>query len=125
MSSPQDTLHADATDTRRARRRNVADLVPVVDQMAERTIGRLGNVSETGMLMLAALPLREDALYQLRFALPTADGQSLPIDVGVHLLWSEPAHVPGQAWSGFRFITLSREHRDLLRGWIGQEPPSA
>lgn len=125
MNIPQDTLHADAPDTRRAPRRSVADLVPVIDQMTERTIGRLGNVSETGMLMLAALPLRDDALYQLRFALPTADGHSLSIDVGVHLLWSEPAHVPGQAWSGFRFITLSREHRDLLRGWIGQGPSSA
>lgn len=114
----------DSTDTRRAPRRNVADLVPVTDQIAERVVGRLGNISETGMLMLASVPLHEDALYQLQFSLPLADGHATPIDVGVHLLWAEPAHVAGQAWAGFRFITLSREHRKLLRGWIGQESPA-
>jgi len=57
-------------DTRRAPRRQVSDLVPVTDQMRECVVGRLGNVSETGMLMLASMPLREDALYQLGFPLP-------------------------------------------------------
>lgn len=52
-------------DTRRAPRRQVSDLVPVTDQMRDSVVGRLGNVSETGMLMLASVPLREDALYQL------------------------------------------------------------
>ncbi|KAG0919331.1 hypothetical protein G6F31_021155 [Rhizopus arrhizus] len=73
------------------------------------------------MLMLASVPLREDALYQLRFPLPMADGRQEAIDVGVHLLWSEPAHVPGQSWTGFRFLTLSREHRQLLRQWVGED----
>lgn len=108
-------------DTRRAPRRQVSDLVPVTDQMRECVVGRLGNVSETGMLMLASMPLREDALYQLRFPLPLSDGRQQAIDVGVHLLWSEPAHVPGQSWTGFRFLTLSREHRQLLRQWVGED----
>ncbi|AWH19022.1 pilus assembly protein PilZ [Stenotrophomonas sp. ZAC14D2_NAIMI4_7] len=112
-------------DTRRAPRRQVADLVPVTDQMRDAVIGRLGNVSETGMLMLASTGLREDALYQLRFPLALGDGRNETIDVGVHLLWSEPAHVPGQHWAGFRFLTLSREHRQLLRGWIGEDNDQA
>ena len=108
-------------DTRRAPRRQVTDLVPVTDLMAETVIGRLGNVSETGMLMLASVPMQDDALYQLQFTIPGPQGQPLLIDVGVHLLWSEQTHAPGQAWVGFRFITLSREHRELLRAWIAQE----
>ncbi|HDS0950768.1 TPA: PilZ domain-containing protein [Stenotrophomonas maltophilia] len=108
-------------DTRRAPRRQVADLVPVTDQMRECVVGRLGNVSETGMLMLSSTALRDDALYQFRFPLAMADGRSEAIDVGVHLLWSEPAHAPGQSWAGFRFLTLSREHRQLLRHWIGED----
>ena len=115
----------DSPDTRRAPRRTVADLVPVTDQIAERVVGRLGNISETGMLMLASAALRDDALYQLRFPLPLADGRSELIDVGVHLLWSEPAHAPGQSWAGFRFLTLSREHRQQLRQWIGEDNDEA
>ncbi|MCW2066432.1 UNVERIFIED_ORG: c-di-GMP-binding flagellar brake protein YcgR [Stenotrophomonas maltophilia] len=112
-------------DTRRAPRRQVSDLVPVTDQMRDSVVGRLGNVSETGMLMLASAALRDDALYQLRFPLPLADGRSELIDVGVHLLWSEPAHAPGQSWAGFRFLTLSREHRQQLRLWIGEDSDEA
>jgi len=112
-------------DTRRAPRRQVSDLVPVTDQMRDSVVGRLGNVSETGMLMLASQPLRDDALYQLRFPLPLGDGRSAAIDVGVHLLWSEPAHAPGQSWAGFRFLTLSREPRQLLRAWIGEDSDKA
>ncbi|XFC40352.1 PilZ domain-containing protein [Stenotrophomonas indicatrix] len=112
-------------DTRRAPRRQVSDLIPVTDQMRDSVVGRLGNVSETGMLMLASAALRDDALYQLRFPLPLADGRSELIDVGVHLLWSEPAHAPGQSWAGFRFLTLSREHRQLLRRWIGEDNDEA
>jgi len=119
------TTTPDTPETRRAPRRQVAELVPVTDQISGQVIGRLGNVSETGMLMLASVPLREDALYQLQFPLPGADGRARPIDVGSHLLWSDAAHVPGQAWSGFRFLTLSREHRQLLRDWIAQDTPSA
>lgn len=112
-------------DTRRSPRRQVSDLVPVTDQMRDCVVGRLGNVSETGMLMLASAALRDDALYQLRFPLPLADGRSEVIDVGVHLLWSEPAHAPGQSWAGFRFLTLSREHRQQLRLWIGEDSDEA
>ena len=113
------------TDTRRAPRRQVAELVPVTDLLAEAVIGRLGNVSETGMLMLASVPMHDDALYQLQFAIPGPHGQPLALDVGAHLLWSEQTHAPGQAWVGFRFLTLSREHRERLREWIAQETPAA
>jgi len=108
-------------DTRRAPRRSVAELVPVTDLMSGQVVGRLGNISETGMLLLASMPLREDALYQLQFPLPMAGGVQQVIDIGAHLLWREAAHVPGQAWSGFRFLTVSRAHRHALRAWIEQD----
>lgn len=108
-------------DTRRAPRRQVAELVQVTDRMAETVIGRLGNVSETGMLMLASVPMQDDALYQLQFTIAGPQGQPLLIDVGVHLLWSEQTHAPGQAWVGFRFLTLASESREQLRQWIAEE----
>ncbi len=111
----------DDKNTRRARRREVTEQIPVTDMMAEAVIGRLGNVSETGMLMMASVKLNDDALYQFRFSIPGPGGQPLPLDVGAHLLWYEESNVPGQLWTGFRFLTLSKEHRDLLRAWVDQE----
>ena len=102
-------------DARRGRRRQVPGSVPVEDVMAGAVVGHLGNLSEGGLLLLAAAPLREDALYQLRFVL---DDPGDPIDVGVHLLWSAPANTPGQAWCGFRFLAISEVHRARVRAWV-------
>jgi len=109
-------------DTRRAPRRQVADLVLVQDAITEASIGRLGNVSETGMLLMASVPLVDDALYQLSFTLLDERGQPHRIDVGAHLLWNEAANAPGQSWAGFRFIALPTEQRQQLRAWVESDP---
>lgn len=107
-------------EARRSPRRQPAASLPVTDTISEAVIGRLGNLSETGLLLLASAPLVEDALYQLSFLLPDRQGREQPIDVGVHLLWLEQAHAPGQHWAGFRFLTISDEHRERLREWVAE-----
>lgn len=106
------------TEARRSPRRQPAGTIPVHDFIADAPIGRIGNVSEGGMLLLASVPLEEDALYQVSFPLPDCNGREVEINAGVHLLWCEPAHAPGQAWAGFRFIALSDAHREWLREWV-------
>lgn len=106
-------------DYRRAPRQPTSDLIEVVDTMTDRVVGRIGNLSETGMLVISSGPLIEDALYQLRFQLPGGnDNADEAIEVGVHLLWQNVASAPGQAWSGFRFITLSDGAQARLRTWL-------
>ncbi len=102
---------------RRARRRKAPDTILVVDAMTERVVGRIGNLSETGMLLMAGAPLVDDALYQFRFNLPTAAGEST-VEVGAHLLWMDRASAPGQAWAGFRFIGLTEHQAGPMRAWI-------
>lgn len=102
---------------RRSRRRQVAGIVQVTDSMTDVVIGQIGNVSESGMLVMAGAPLVVDALYQLRFGLPHGTAQ-LPFEVGAHLLWHDQASAPGQAWTGFRFIAVSDEQMRQLRRWI-------
>ena len=80
---------------RRARRRKVADTILVTDAMTDSVIGRIGNLSETGMLLIASAPLVEDALYQLRFHLHDTRGRESAFEVGAHLLWLDRASAPG------------------------------
>ena len=108
---------------RRARRRNVDDTVMVVDTMTEAAIGRLGNLSETGMLLMANARLPEDALFQLQFNLADPSGGEACVEVGAHLLWQDPAGASGQCWSGFRFITVPEPCMLMLRDWV--EAPGA
>jgi hypothetical protein len=102
---------------RRTRRRQVAESVQVVDSMTDVVIGHIGNVSESGMLVMSNAPLVPDALYQLRFSLPDGPTRTA-LEVGAHLLWRDQASAPGQAWAGFRFITMSEQQMLQLRRWI-------
>jgi c-di-GMP-binding flagellar brake protein YcgR len=99
-------------------RRLVAGLTDVVDVMTEETIGHLGNLSVGGMLLIASVPLVEDALYQLRFSLPDSDGQS--VEIGAHVLWRDDASAPGQSWAGLRFLGLAPQATRSLREWVGR-----
>ena len=103
---------------RRVRRRKVPDTVHVVDTMTERVVGRLSNLSESGMLLMASVPLVDDALYQFRFNLSRGNEPGATIEVGAHLLWQDAASAPGQTWSGFRFITLLESQMQHLRDWL-------
>ena len=103
---------------RRARRRRAQETIEVVDTMTEMVVGRIGNISESGMMLLANVHLMDDALFQLRFALP--DGRGRSIEIGSHQLWSDAASQPGQFWAGFRFIDISPEDAGALRAWIEQ-----
>ncbi len=112
-------MNAEAADTRRQPRRRVPDTVAVVDSMTEHVVGRLGNVSETGMLLVASASLVDDALYQLRFELGDG-GRALPTEVGCHVLWQDDASAPGQSWCGLRFVNLPEAQRRALREWLEQ-----
>ena len=110
------------TESRRAERRNVQETISVSDTMTGQVVGRLGNLSESGMLLGASAPLLDDALYQLRFELPDRTGKMVPIDVGAHLVWIGSANTPGHSWAGLRFLTISEAHLALLRQWVGVPP---
>jgi hypothetical protein len=98
-------------------RRAVAGVTDVVDVMTGEVVGQLGNLSVGGMLLIAhSPPLVEDALYQLRFALPGEDGREL--EVGAHVLWRDDASAPGQSWVGLRFLGLSPEAIRALGDWV-------
>ncbi|MGV8931492.1 MAG: PilZ domain-containing protein [Luteimonas sp.] len=103
---------------RRARRRKASDMILVTDLMTERMVGHIGNLSESGMLLIANETLVDDALYQFQFFLPDAHGKMAPVEAGVHLLWLDPASAPGQAWTGFRFIAVAEPYMSHLRAWI-------
>ena len=88
-------------ESRRAQRRNVHEPVVVVDTMTEQVLGRIGNISETGMLLVTT-------------------GHLVPIDVGVHVAWMGSANTPGQGWAGVRFLTLEEAPLAVLRHWIAR-----
>ena len=105
-------------ESRRANRRHAGHDVHIHDTVTEEVIGRLINLSETGMSMIAHRPISGDALYQLRFDLPDQRGLLQSVDAGAHELWTSEATAPGQTWVGFRFIDVSPAHVVVIREWV-------
>ena len=106
------------SEFRRAKRRKVGYNIEIVDLMTEETIGRLSNLSETGMLVIARHRLTSDALFQLRLRLPDPMGVERTVDLGAHELWADEAAAPGQVWTGFRFIDIAPNDLQFLRDWV-------
>lgn len=107
-------------ESRRAPRRHPDETVQVADAMTGKTIGRIGNLSESGMLLIGDDLLVEDALYQVRFVLTDERGQHTPFEIGMQLLWID-ARGQGQAWMGFRFISVSPQQARGLHRWVQDE----
>ncbi len=103
---------------RRAKRKQVSERIDVTDTLLESVIGLIGNISESGAMLLANREVCEDALYQLSFSVTDTGGNRREVNVGAHQLWSEPANTPGQQWVGFRFIDISPQDLAVLRIWI-------
>ena len=103
---------------RRAKRRKIGYNVEVFDTMTEQVVGRMSNLSESGMLLILNHPLMSDALYQLRFKLLDARGIEHVLNVGAHELWNDEAAAPGQVWTGFRFIDVAPTDLAFIRSWV-------
>jgi hypothetical protein len=103
---------------RRSPRKPPGVIIQVTNMLTGDVIGRLGNISAEGMMLVASRPIVEDALYQLQFNLPDEHGRLHPIEVGVHEQWTETANVPGQQWVGFRIIDIAPADGTVLRDWL-------
>src|SRR5690606_8173117 len=90
------SMNTESDEFRRASRHDIPDTVRVVDAMTDKIVGKLGNISETGMLLIASVPLVDDALYQFRLEIDEGRGQV--IEVGAHMLWQDRASAEGQTW---------------------------
>lgn len=106
-------------DERRSAPRKPASIpIEVMDSISGESIGRVGNLSRTGMMLICHRPLRDDALYQLRFQLPDANGPGEEIEAGVHTMWTDQAATNGYQWSGLRIISISGAAAASLDRWL-------
>jgi hypothetical protein len=104
-------------EQRRARRRAVDFTTIVTDVITGQPIGQLGNLSITGMLLIATQRPRSDAVYQVSLPLP-GPTRVEPIELGIQEQWHEQTPRAGQVWAGFRIVAIGERDAARLGAWI-------
>ena len=107
-------------EQRRTDRKPVDFDATVIDTIAERPFGQIGNLSATGMLLISTTPPQQEAIYQLRLPLPGTDGSQGHIDVGVQEQWHEQTASADMIWAGYRIIAISDPDAERLKEWLAQ-----
>lgn len=105
---------------RRAPRKTAYMTIPITNLMTGEVIGRIGNLSTNGMLMICDRVIGEDVLLDLGFELANADGRPQIVQIGVQEQWSERANLPGQFWTGLRFIDIPDQDLEVIESWLGE-----
>lgn len=104
-----------SAEERRSPRIPVREHLPVTDLMTDAPIGRVGNISDSGLMLISEESLPEEALFQLRVPL----GEAGPLlDLGAQAMWVEAARTPGSWWTGFRIIDISEADQQRLDRWL-------
>jgi hypothetical protein len=107
-------------EQRRAPRKRPNYIVNVTDTITGRPLGQLGNLSSNGMLLISQHTPRSEAIFQVCLPLPSHDGTSPTIEIGIQEQWHEPAATPGQIWSGYRIIAIGSADAAQLERWLQQ-----
>ena len=105
-------------ETRSAPRIPTRDAIEVSNSITGDAVGRIGNLSRNGIMLVCRNRLNDNALYQLRFRLPGAASNGADIDAGVHVVWTENAATDGMQWAGMRIISISAPAASALDAWL-------
>lgn len=110
-----------SSEQRRSKRKHVDSFIQVVNAMTGEVIGRVGNLSVDGIMIMSSVAPADDGLYQFSFHLPDGHGHAVTLEVGVHEQWYEPANAPGQYWAGFRIIDIAPKDFETLRTYVDND----
>lgn len=105
-------------DQRRTRRKPVDFAATVIDVIAGQPMGRIGNLSGTGMLLICPAAPQSEAIHQVRLPLSGDSDTPQYIEVGIQEQWHELAASAEQVWVGYRIIAISEGDDVRLDAWL-------
>lgn len=103
---------------RQRERHSVTQDVDIYDALRDTYVGRLVNMHDKGLMLIADKPLVEDTLYTFDIHLPLPINHLNAIQIGVDCLWVRDADLAGKYWMGCSIIDASAESLDIIRQLI-------
>lgn len=104
--------------SRRSVRKRVSEAIMISNAMTGESLGRVGNLSVDGMMLITSHDVPDECLYQVQFQLRDREGLAHKLELGVQCLWSEAARVERTFWVGCKIIDISEPEQRLLDDWV-------
>jgi hypothetical protein len=101
---------------RKSARKRVRQAMMVTNSFTGESMGRIGNLSGEGMMLIAPKELPEEHYYQVNFAVGTNPNQK--IEVGIQALWCDQARAGAAYWVGCKIIDISPKDEAELKVWV-------
>jgi len=99
---------------RRIERQDLPCFLKVFNGVNGRLIGYLGNVSESGLMLISSLPLMVGADYDLRLKIPGDEGPRMDIKLKANCLWCHEDVTPRHFDAGFSLHAPPPEYGQLV-----------
>jgi hypothetical protein len=103
-------------ENRKHPRKQVDRSWEVIDLNREEPLGRLVNISRSGLMLLSGHPIEVGRVFQLRLTLAD-DEESVFLGVEslwVETLWAEPSNEPDRFWAGMQIIDMSSKDSQAI-----------
>ncbi|MCQ4313131.1 PilZ domain-containing protein [Stutzerimonas sp. VN223-3] len=86
----------------------------VFNRFTDKPLGFIGNLSESGLMLISPYPMMTDARFEMRLKIPGQHGQLRHIDFSATCRWSREDVTPGSFDSGFVLLSPPSEIRDMI-----------
>jgi hypothetical protein len=110
---------------RRNVRKRATQAVMVSNAISGDSLGRIGNLSIDGMMLIGNREFFEEHYYQIQFSLSSSRLAPQKVEIGLQCLWAEQARAGRSYWGGFKLIDASEHDLEVMRQWIDEQAVEA
>lgn len=101
-------------EQRRAPRKRLQNFLPVYDADSRELLGRLVDISSTGLMLISSAPLQEGRQLRLSIQLPTAIDGRTQLHIEATSMWCRSTSHTQHHGTGLRFTSIAEEDKQLL-----------
>ena len=103
---------------RRYERKHLSHYLKVYDRSNDQLLGRLGNITPAGIMVLSEVPIGTDLRMQLRIAFPRTIEGSAYLDLEARSVWVKKDVIPEYYDTGFELLEDSVRHKNYIEKLI-------
>jgi hypothetical protein len=109
--------------TLRAERKRAPEVIIVINALTGESLGRIGNMSDGGVMIITNRPIAEGSVIQIQFLLRDSARVPQRVEAGIQCLWNEKAQSDRSYWNGCRFVALGEVEEGVIAAWLARLPP--